>query len=72
MNNKLNKIIEFWNQNVFFISWNKYWKGVYIHCLSNKYCHRIYLWGHDKHMKPEYLFGRVDPSGPAGPCLENK
>lgn len=45
-------MLNWWMENVFFISWGKHWKGVYVHCISRRYCHRFYIWGHDKHHKP--------------------
>ena len=33
-------------ENVFFISWGKHWKGVYIHFLP-RYSVRVFLWGVD-------------------------
>ncbi len=33
-------------ERVFFISWGKYWKGVYLHFLP-WYCVRLFFWGID-------------------------
>lgn len=37
--------------HVFFVSWGKHWKGIYIHFLPT-YCYRVFLWGADRHLKP--------------------
>ncbi len=37
-------------RNVLFVSWHRYWKGVYVHFLP-RYCYRLYLWGWDRHKK---------------------
>lgn len=39
-------ILRWWCCYVFFISWGKWWKGVYIHFLP-KYTVRLFLWGWD-------------------------
>jgi hypothetical protein len=44
------KLKKWWSNNIFFISWNKYWKGIYWHIFP-KYCVRTYLWGIDYHKK---------------------
>ena len=46
--------------NIVFISWHKQWKGVYIHCLSRKYCYRIFLWEIDKHLKGKYMLQNMN------------
>jgi len=52
----MNKIYKWFIENIAFLSCGKYWKGIYLHCISKKYCIRIYLWGVDYHNKPKYMF----------------
>jgi len=51
-------LVRWWNCNIMFFSFGKYWKGVYIHFLPNK-CHRVYWsygrFGYDNHPKPKYI-----------------
>ncbi len=41
------------NENVFFVSWGKYWKGIYLHFIPY-YTVRIFLWGCDVRVKARY------------------
>jgi hypothetical protein len=49
-----------WNQNVWFVSWGRYWKGIYLHFLP-RYTVRVYLWNVDRWRKGGGLTG-----GPGG------
>lgn len=56
---KIVKLFTFQNsqwfcQNIFFISWHKYWKGVYIHFVPC-YSVRFFLWGFDFRRKYDDL-----------------
>ena len=46
------RIVDWLAEDVAFVSWHKYWKGVYLHCAHPRYCVRLYLWGCDWHRKP--------------------
>jgi hypothetical protein len=53
-------------ERVFFISWGKHWKGVYLHFLP-MYCYRLFLWGWDRHRKNPFgaMCKRADGAGTA-------
>ena len=51
----LHRLVSWLACNVAFISWGKYWKGIYLHCVHPRYCVRLYLWGCDWHLKPRYV-----------------
>lgn len=42
--------LRWWCCHVFFVSWGKWWKGVYIHFLP-RYTVRLFLWGLDARPK---------------------
>lgn len=46
-------------EKICYISWGKYWKGIYVHCISRKYCYRFYLWGCDKHLKQRFVLQKL-------------
>ena len=48
-------MIKFICNNIGFISWHKYWKGIYIHCLHPKYIVRVFLYGIDWYEKSKYI-----------------
>jgi len=47
----MKRLVRFFNERVAFVSWHRHWKGIYVHCISRTWCHRFFLWGHDKHRK---------------------
>ena len=51
----MTKLIKWFNENVAFFCWGKYWKGIYIHCIHPKYCVRVYLWGWDYFTKAKHV-----------------
>lgn len=46
----IDRTVAWITSNVAFISWHKYWKGIYLHFFP-VYCVRVYLWGIDCHRK---------------------
>ena len=44
---KLLWLLDWWKRNVFFISWGKQWKGIYIHCFPGSFTYRYY-WANGK------------------------
>lgn len=40
-----------WRHHVFFVSWHRHWKGVYLHFIPG-YTVRVFLWGVDAWRKP--------------------
>ncbi len=49
---------QWFTSHVFFISWNRWWKGVYIHFLP-KHCYRVFLFGVDRHAKNPFGGGHA-------------
>ena len=53
------RFTEWFCGRVMYLSWGKYWKGVYLHFFP-RYCIRIFLWGVDWHLKPDFVFKAND------------
>lgn len=53
------RFARWFTENICFVSWNRYWKGIYIHFIP-RYCVRVYLWGIDWHRK--WVFGQKERS----------
>jgi len=48
----MEKMIKVFGKYFVFVSWHKFWKGIYLHFIP-RYCIRIFLWGIDWHKKPQ-------------------
>lgn len=43
------RLLYWWSSHVFFVSWHKHWKGIYLH--FPVYTVRVFVWGVDWHRR---------------------